>query len=118
MLVPIVDHAPRIAGIGVAALHFPMRGAAARLFKAPHLRPFFVSPVVAVCWRKLIHVAKTASSFAWFRRATPRNKGVSETAVSGASVFSEALASRPPIAGLPWLSSRRCSPHAPAAITG
>ena len=49
MLLFVVDHAPRIAGIGVAALHFPMRSVAAHLFEAPDLRPLFVSPVLAAC---------------------------------------------------------------------
>jgi hypothetical protein len=60
VLVAIVDHAPRITRVGVAALHFPMRGVAAHLFKAQDLRPLFVSPFVAVPWRELIHAGKTA----------------------------------------------------------
>jgi hypothetical protein len=58
VLVAIVDHAPRITRVGVAALHFPMRGVA--VHKAQDLRPLFVSPFVAVPWRELIHAGKTA----------------------------------------------------------
>jgi hypothetical protein len=56
----IVDDAPRVARVGVAALQLPMRSVLADFFKAPDLRPLFVSPVLAVPWRQLIHVAKTA----------------------------------------------------------
>jgi hypothetical protein len=79
VLVLIVDYAPRITRIRVAALHFAMCSISAHLFEAPDLRPFLISPVVAVPWWQSIHTAKTAlhSSGSGLLRTTitPRDGG-------------------------------------------
>ncbi len=98
MLLLIVYDAPRIARIGVAALQLPMRGILADVFKAPNLRPLFLSPVPAVPWRQLIHTAKTALASAGSEGlgAKPRERTVlamddGAESTSGLSIGSHAL---------------------------
>jgi hypothetical protein len=47
---PVVDYAPRIACIGVAALQGPVFGSIADLFQPANFGPFVVSPVRAGKW--------------------------------------------------------------------
>src|SRR5262249_60819857 len=50
LLMPVVDYAPRIACIGVAALQGPIFGSIADLFQPANFGPFVVSPVRAGKW--------------------------------------------------------------------